>query len=651
MNVKLELIMKCLLLLAVAALIVPSATAIIGLDDTLTNAGAGQVSKHGIIFQLEQNLPADGKIEIGFDSGFNITKFTNDTPVTGIDGTYTWSRDANKIIITRMTGNQTSAWSVISFTLGNITNPSTIGDKSIEVVTKTALGTQIELGTTTVTIVAGPATKFRINPINNQVAGEPFTVTVTALDQFDHTNTTFLNDSAVLNSSIGPINPNIMNGVNGTWIDGVWTGNAEKINKTGESVTIKATSGIITGESNAFKVNPALLGSFFIFQIQDRYDELPFEVRARAFDTFGNFKDDYNGNDTLSIVPNGTDGRFISIAPHYAQFAAGNYLGTVKVDVVDTNVPQPTYYDARLKIRNETAGIERNSRFNVTELPVDLVNSTVVAYPPIVPEDGVSKSNITVTVKNIFGGTIIGTTVSISSDRGGVDITETVNGITDSEGKARFTVRSFAKGTANLTAQVKGVYTLNTVAKVYFGYDNKLHLLKDWNLVSVPWQLANSDINALNTTKVARIYYYDAASSPKVWKYAIYDRANDTWSGTLTTIDDGKGYWMFASAPDDVPINLKPVEGGGTPPAYPLKAGWNMIGYTQKDLKPYLYTVVYIWPDLYYQSDMEKPIWDAMYEWTGSEYKAQYPWEIGYQRVVITRGYWIFLQDDDTLVP
>lgn len=650
MNIKLESIMKCMLLLIVAALIVPSATAILGLGDSLTNTGAGQVSRHVINFQLEQNLPGDGKIEIGFDSGFNISRFTNDTAVSGIDGTYTWSKDANRIIITRTSGSIIAPMTSISFTLGNITNPSTLGDKSIEVVTKTALGTQIEIGTTIVTIVAGPATKFTIGTVGTQVAGEPFTVTVTALDQFDNIDTTFLNNSAVLSINIGfPINPYIMDDANSTgWINGIWTGNNEKINKTG-AVTIKATSGIITGESNEFKVNPARLGSIFIFQVQDRYDELPFEVKARAFDVFGNIKDDYNGNDTLSIVPNDTDGRPISIAPQYAQFAGGNYLSTVKVDVLDTNVPQPTYYDARLKIRNATADIERNSiRFNVTELPVDPVNSTVTAYPPTVPEDGVSTSNITVTVVNrATQGIIPGATVSVTSSRGAaIDTIVALNAVTDSEGKARFAVRSATMGTANFTATVKGV-TLNQKATVFFGYDNRLHLAKDWNLVSVPRQLKNSAISALNTTKIDSIFYYDRAT--KTWKFALYNRVNRTWNGTLTTIDDGKGYWMLASAPDDVPIDVQPIDPGQVPPEYPLKAGWNLIGYTSIELKHSEPIYEYL-SSLNYPSGY--PIWVSLYEWTGSGYHVEksccFDWR---SKVSITRGYWIYLTDDATLVP
>lgn len=670
-------ILKCLLLLVmVGAFIVPSATAIVVDFSNMNPNVAGKTANFSVGFTLEstQGLVADGKIKVVFPvnetfdiSAANIKEYPSIGD--GADKNYTLVIDVPKrelVLVRDGTQQDYPQGTWIQFTLGNIVNSQKAGTKPVDVYTTVSNDVVVEQGSGTLLISPDTATHFTLGTIANQVAGMPFTVTVTALDQFENVDTAFSNYSAVLTSTIGAIEPPTMD--DGNWIDGVWTG-SEVITKTGTG-TITATSGSITRTSNQFTVNPGVLDSIVIQNIASpKYDGLPFTVTARAYDEFGNFKTDYNGNDTLGTIQTPLDSRPIPITPEYAQFANGIFSKAVTIDVIDPNVPQPTYYGAKIKIATpacltspvaagatvpDVCGISNQSNpFNVSELPVDLVNSTVAADPLIVPEDGVSVSTITVTVKNgITQGAYPDVVVSLTSDRGeSVDYIATIGGITDSEGKARFTISSSTKGTANLTARVKGYYTLNQKAKVYFGYDKKLHLLKDWNLVSIPWQLANSAISALSTTKVDRIYYYDAASSPKVWKYAIYDRVNETWSGTLTTIDDGKGYWMFASAPDDVPINLKPVEGGGMLPAYPLNAGWNMIGYTQKDQEPYLYTFNYIWPDLYYQSDMWKPMWNVMYEWTGSEYKAQYPLGVESQRVVITKGYWIFLKDEATLVP
>lgn len=632
------------MLLVIGMLAMPNAAAISVLNDGLTDDGAGQVSRHQIDFTLDQNLPADGKIEVGFDPGFNISAFTNDTEVfvmsTPLDGSYTWSKSANRIIITRSgSGSIISPGNIISFTLGNITNPSTVGIKSIEVLTRTALDSPLEIGTTTVNIVPGPVAQFTLNTIGSQNAGVSFGITATAKDQFGNVNVDFT-DEVNLSSTIGAINPTTV-GFNDGTLDGKASANVF-INKTGPGTVGVEWHGKLN-TSNQFTVKPGVLGSIVIDNIASpKYDELPFTVTAKAYDRWGNFKSDYNGNDTLATGINDTDTRLILFKPFNAQFSGGNYSGTVTGDVQDTAVPQPTYYGAALGIINATLSVSNSSnRFNVSELPVDLINSTVVAYPPIIAEDG-SIGTITVIVKNRITQEIIpGVSVSLTSDRGGIDYISPPSIQTDSSGRARFNVSSYTKGTANFTAKVKGVYTLNQKTTVYFGYDNMLHLAKGWNLISVPRQLANSDISALGTTKIARIYYYNSTS--KTWTYAIYNSTSGTWSGTLTMINDGKGYWVFTSEVTDVSIVLKPLDPLQLPPEYPLKAGWNLIGYTSTELKPSILTYNY----LYSLGGR----WVSLYEWTGSEYTLIKPYDAWDHSVSITRGYWIYLNNDGTLVP
>lgn len=69
-------------------------------------------------------------------------------------------------------------------------------------------------------------------------------------------------------------------------------------------------------------------------------------------------------------------------------------------------------------------------------------DSTVVAAPVSVPADGVTTSSITVTLRTTGGCPVVGKTVSLSSSRGGADTLATVQGTTDSTGRAFFTIRS-----------------------------------------------------------------------------------------------------------------------------------------------------------------------------------------------------------------
>lgn len=637
-----------LLMVMAGALIAPSAmAATLYPGDDLSDDVAGNVSTHEIGFWLDSALPADGKIKTGFNPGFDTSLFTNDSEVyvsgVPLDGTYTWTRDSgtNEIIITRTSGAE--VWSgYISFTLGNITNPSTSGGKGISVRTTTSTDIPVDIGTTTVTIVPRWATQFTLGTTGNQVAGEQFTVTVTAKDQFGNVNTGFVNDTAVLSSTIGSIEPHIMSG----WVNGVWTG-SEVITKTGTG-TITATSGSITGTSNTFTVAPAALGSFVIATIPNQFDELAFTVTAQARDTQGNNKTDYNAVNNLTVTE-GSPGTVTMVSPSPAtvQFVNGVYSGQVTLNVTPNPTPDSLQTGVKLTITNVTLDISKTSNGFSISLPVDLKNSTVIANPAIVIEDGSSTSTITVTVKNgINQGVIPGASVVLKSDRASwMDSIVPASNITDSNGKATFSIKSSYPGKANITATVWGT-VLEQKPVVTFGFDELLHLAKDWNLVSVPRQLNNSAISALGTTKVDRIYTYDAEK--KNWKYALYDRTSGTWNGTLTAIDDGKGYWMFASAATDVPAVLKSIDPLQLPPTYQLKAGWNMIGYTSMQLKLYTDVWHYFYPDLFYQSD--SPIWVSAYDWTGSGFDQATPWRDSFD-IVRTRGYWIYLKDDATLVP
>lgn len=540
----------------------------------------------------------------------------------------------------------------IMFTLGNITNPTVSGAKTISVRTMTALDIPIDIGTTTVTIDPRQATQFTLGTVSNHVAGTPFTVTVTAKDQFGNIDPNYY-EVATLSSTIGAIDPTTIDFDDGVG-DGIATTNAI-IYKTGTG-NVTATKGIVTGASNQFTVTPAALGSFMIATIPSQFDELAFTVTAHAKDTQGNNKTDYNAVDNLTLTP-GLPGTvtIVSPSPATVQFVNGVYSGQVTLNVTPNPTPATLQTGVSLTITNETLSISKTSNGFSISLPVDLKNSTVVANPAIVIEDGVSTSTITVTVKNgINQGVIPGATVVLTSDRVWyMDSIVPASNITDSNGQVTFSIKSSYPGKANLTATVWGTEILKQKAVVTFGFDELLHLAKDWNLVSVPRQLANSDISALSTTNVDGIYYFD--TEKKTWKYALYNRTSGTWNGTLTAIDDGKGYWMFASAATDVPVVLKPL---GQPPAiptYPLKAGWNMIGFTSMSKNPglNLYIEDYFYPDLYYPTMSQfSPIWVSAYEWTDGGFNQALPNGGGeFSDVVRTRGYWIYLKDDATLVP
>ena len=51
-------------------------------------------------------------------------------------------------------------------------------------------------------------------------------------------------------------------------------------------------------------------------------------------------------------------------------------------------------------------------------------------------------------------------------------------------------------------------------------------------------------------------------------------------SGTLTTMQDGFGYWIYMTKPDTLFVVGSVISSPpGTPPTYSLKVGWNMVDF------------------------------------------------------------------------
>jgi len=176
----------------------------------------------------------------------------------------------------------------------------------------------------------------------------------------------------------------------------------------------------------------------------------------------------------------------------------------------------------------------------------------------------------------------------------------------------------------------------------------RLNLKEGWNLVSVPRELENPSIEAVfeGITTVDRIYYYDPTSG---WKWAIYSDGSWDTSGGLTTIDDGKGYWIHATAETNVTLTLEEINPLETPPTYQVKAGWNLIGYTTLSLETSTPIDVYL-QNLYTGFGSK---WTKLYRYTpGTGYEMATPWYTDYfDTFDLTRGYWLYCSEDGEIVP
>ena len=108
----------------------------------------------------------------------------------------------------------------------------------------------------------------------------------------------------------------------------------------------------------------------------------------------------------------------------------------------------------------------------------------------------------------------------------------------------------------------------------------QIPLVVGWNLISTPIIPASTNIGAVLASQVA------GDNFTVIWSYQggkwfSATLSGGKLSGTLTTIQDGYGYWIHMIKPDNLFIvgsdfALPPA----TPPSYPLDAGWNLVGFT-----------------------------------------------------------------------
>jgi hypothetical protein len=93
-----------------------------------------------------------------------------------------------------------------------------------------------------------------------------------------------------------------------------------------------------------------------------------------------------------------------------------------------------------------------------------------------------------------------------------------------------------------------------------------------WNLISLSVAPQNTAITEV-LKDISGNYSIVWAYTNGAWKRY---KANDPQGSTLTTMEAGKGYWIWMNSAATVTIR-----GLETPPSIPLIAGWNLVGYTR----------------------------------------------------------------------
>jgi len=249
---------------------------------------------------------------------------------------------------------------------------------------------------------------------------------------------------------------------------------------------------------------------------------------------------------------------------------------------------------------------------------------------------------ITATVTDAFDNLVSETEVSFETETDLGTLHPLTNLTVD--GVAITTLISTDVGIATVNATADGVEGDCNVTFVAHTLD--IELSPGWNLISVPRKLENTSIEAVfeGITTVTKVYTYQNGN----WAGSAYDGAWDELVPLfpIEEIEDGIGYWVYATEPTTVTISLEPLGYVDvTPPDYDLSDGWTMVGYTTLQLEPEMPVPVYL-------TNLDGK-WQSLYSYTpavGYD-QAKPDYEGGFKYTEIGRGYWIYLNEVGVLVP
>ena len=95
-----------------------------------------------------------------------------------------------------------------------------------------------------------------------------------------------------------------------------------------------------------------------------------------------------------------------------------------------------------------------------------------------------------------------------------------------------------------------------------------------WNLISLPLVPANSALAKIFASQIANNQFVIA------WGFNNGQwRSYANGKGTLTSIQDGSGYWVDVSQATTLYVTGSIIPQTSTPPSYQLSPGWNLVGF------------------------------------------------------------------------
>jgi hypothetical protein len=151
-----------------------------------------------------------------------------------------------------------------------------------------------------------------------------------------------------------------------------------------------------------------------------------------------------------------------------------------------------------------------------------------------------------------------------------------------------------------------------------------------WKLISVPYELVDSDVNAVFPLK-------PPIGTGDDWVL----RYNGTaWENPSMTIDPLKGYWVKSDTNATIELEYAPKGIDDLFPEIELKQGWNMIGHTEDKVQS-------VPAALYSLYDNGIPSFEIVYRWDGANWEKYIPGVLEeFNWLYPGEGYWIKMKED-----
>ncbi len=170
-------------------------------------------------------------------------------------------------------------------------------------------------------VVAASLHHFVLSTITTQSAGSPFTITVTAQDNYGNTATQFVS-KVNISDKTNTLSPT----ASGSFSNGQWTGNVIISQAyANDVITVVRQGGSETGSSNSFDVISSTVDHFVISTIGNQVAGQPFNITIRAEDSNNNLVTNFIGTASLNDLTNTINPKTTS------SFSGGQWSGSVTI--------------------------------------------------------------------------------------------------------------------------------------------------------------------------------------------------------------------------------------------------------------------------------------------------------------------------------